>query len=131
MITQANATSLLQAASVQLPSKPAGEGGQAALSAQIAARQLRQDGLKTSASSSVQQQLTTEEFKRASEELQRRIQVVAPELQFSVDHDSGRTIIKVTDPATNEIIRQIPSEEVLALNKELDRFQSLLLSHKV
>lgn len=35
------------------------------------------------------------------------------ELAFQIDEDSGRTVITVTNPATGEIIRQIPSEEAL------------------
>ena len=36
-------------------------------------------------------------------------------LQFSVDDASGRMVIKVTDTETNEVIRQIPPEQVLAI----------------
>jgi len=32
------------------------------------------------------------------------------DLQFSVDQDSGRTVIKVVDSETEQVIRQIPSE---------------------
>ncbi|MEM9103483.1 MAG: flagellar protein FlaG [Pseudomonadota bacterium] len=37
------------------------------------------------------------------------------DLEFSVDNDSGRTIITVKDRRTEEIIRQIPSEDVLKI----------------
>ncbi len=40
-------------------------------------------------------------------------------LQFSVDETSGRTIIKVMDADTREVIRQIPPEEVVALARHL------------
>jgi flagellar protein FlaG len=40
-------------------------------------------------------------------------------LRFSVDDDSGRTVIRVVDPETDEVIRQIPPEEVLNLAKHL------------
>lgn len=36
-------------------------------------------------------------------------------LRFSMDDDSGRTIVRVIDTETDEVIRQIPSEEMLAL----------------
>jgi flagellar protein FlaG len=42
------------------------------------------------------------------------------ELRFSVDHDSGETVIKVVDQETDEVVRQIPSEEVVALRKRLE-----------
>jgi flagellar protein FlaG len=41
------------------------------------------------------------------------------ELRFSVDHDSGETVIKVIDRETKEVVRQIPSEELMALRKRL------------
>jgi len=36
-------------------------------------------------------------------------------LRFSIDDDSGRTIVRVLDTETDEVIRQIPSEETLAV----------------
>jgi len=42
------------------------------------------------------------------------------ELRFSVDQDSGETVIKVVDRETEEVVRQIPSEEVVALRKRLE-----------
>lgn len=42
------------------------------------------------------------------------------ELQFSVDKDSGDAVIKVVDRATDEVLRQIPGEDVLRLRKRLE-----------
>lgn len=42
------------------------------------------------------------------------------ELRFSVDEDSGETVIKVIDQQTEEVVRQIPSEEVVRLRKRLE-----------
>ncbi len=36
-------------------------------------------------------------------------------LQFRMDEASGRAVITVTNPATGELIRQIPSDEVLKM----------------
>ena len=36
-------------------------------------------------------------------------------LNFQVHEASGRTIVRVVNPETDEVIRQIPSEEVLKL----------------
>ncbi|MGS2724137.1 flagellar protein FlaG [Porticoccus sp. GXU_MW_L64] len=43
------------------------------------------------------------------------VQNIARELQFQVDDVTGNTLITVTDSDTQEVIRQIPSEEVVAL----------------
>lgn len=72
---------------------------------------------------------TPQQLQQAVEELQRKVQISAPNLQFSIDHDTGRTVVKVIDANTNEVIRQIPAEEILRLSKEIGRMQGLLL-HK-
>ena len=41
------------------------------------------------------------------------------ELHFNVDKESGRTVIRVIDPESDEVIRQIPPEEILALARYL------------
>ena len=40
-------------------------------------------------------------------------------LRFAVDEGSGRTVITVINAATNEIVRQIPEEEILAIARAL------------
>jgi len=48
------------------------------------------------------------------------VQSVKRNLQFSIDNDSGRTVVKVIDADTDKVIRQIPSEEVLSMAKRLE-----------
>ena len=52
------------------------------------------------------------------------------DLQFSVDKDSDRLIVKVVDSETQEVIRQIPSEEMLRIARSLDSSESLILREK-
>jgi flagellar protein FlaG len=47
------------------------------------------------------------------------VQSLKRDLHFSVDEDSGKTVVTVVDPATGDVIRQIPSEEVLAIARRL------------
>jgi flagellar protein FlaG len=49
------------------------------------------------------------------------------DLVFSIDPDSERTIVKIVDRNTNEILRQIPSQEALDIAKALDSAQGLLI----
>lgn len=46
-------------------------------------------------------------------------QVMSRQLQFDVDDESGRTVVRVLDKDSGDIIRQIPSEEVLALARQM------------
>jgi len=50
------------------------------------------------------------------------------ELEFSTDDDSGRTIVKVVNKETEEIIRQIPSDEFLRMSNSMDEVKSALFS---
>ena len=43
------------------------------------------------------------------------VQNLSRDLQFMVDDASGRTVIKVLDTETKEVIRQIPPEELLRI----------------
>jgi flagellar protein FlaG len=48
-------------------------------------------------------------------------------VQFSVDQDSNRTVVKVVDLETKKVIRQFPNEDVLAMSKALDKLQGLMV----
>ena len=52
-------------------------------------------------------------------DLNRIAQAVQRNLSFSVDAPSGQTVIRVVDTATGDTIRQIPSDEALALAAHL------------
>ncbi|WDZ98048.1 flagellar protein FlaG [Herbaspirillum sp. WKF16] len=54
----------------------------------------------------------------------------ASALNFSKDQDTGKTIVKVVDTATDTVIRQIPTEEAVAIAKSIDKMQGLLINHK-
>jgi flagellar protein FlaG len=66
-------------------------------------------------------------LKRMTEELQRRVGGADAQIQFSVDESTGISVVKVTDRTTHEVIRQIPSEEVLQIAKNVDHYKEGLL----
>lgn len=68
---------------------------------------------------------------QAVEEMRNAIAPVAQNLQFSIDEDIGRTIVKVVDASTDEVIRQIPSEEIVAIAKAMNKLQGLLIQQEV
>ncbi len=63
---------------------------------------------------------TQEATKEAIERLQSYADRLNRDLEFSIDDSSGRTIVTVRDGSTDEVIRQIPSEEALRLANEID-----------
>ena len=77
------------------------------------------------------QKPNAEQIQKAMENLKQATQSTAQNLQFSVDRDTNQTVIRVVDGNTNEVIRQIPSEEVLQIAKSLDKLSGLILRQKV
>ena len=55
------------------------------------------------------------------------VQTVQRDLQFEVDNDLGKTIVKVVDQSTQEVIRQIPDEVALRLAENLQQDEPLTL----
>ncbi|WP_144957762.1 flagellar protein FlaG [Pseudomonas oryzihabitans] len=51
-------------------------------------------------------------------------------LDFSVDDSTGEVVVKVIDGESGKLVRQIPTEEVLKLSKQLDDFRSLMFEAK-
>lgn len=74
--------------------------------------------------------INEEELNSAVKDVRRFIDTFSAQLDFSVDDDSGRTIVKVIDTETKELIRQIPSREMLEIAKALDNFKGLFVQHK-
>ena len=71
-----------------------------------------------------------EQVKQAVQKIQGAVNNLAQNLQFSIDEDTGKTIIKVMDVHTEEVIRQIPTEEAVEIARTLDKVQGLLFNGK-
>lgn len=74
--------------------------------------------------------VTQEKQNEAVKKLNEFVTATNHALEFSVDEDSGRQLVKLIDTQTKEVIRQIPTEEALQIAKALDRFQGLLIQNK-
>ena len=68
-----------------------------------------------------------DEINKAVEKVQKFVSATASDIQFSLDDDSGVMVVKVIDRGTKEVIRQIPSKEMLELAQALERLQGLLI----
>ena len=69
------------------------------------------------------QDITAGELGDAVENINQFVNAQGRSLNFSVDEESGKPIVKVLDLDTKEVIRQIPSEEVLTMAKAIKRLQ--------
>ncbi len=49
-------------------------------------------------------------------------------VQFKIDPDYKELIVKVVDQETGQLIRQIPTEEVVKMSKAMDNLKGLLFA---
>lgn len=59
------------------------------------------------------------ELDGAVKEFNDYVQSISRNLEFSVDKDANRTVIRVVDSQTGDVVRQIPAEEMLQLARHL------------
>jgi flagellar protein FlaG len=80
---------------------------------------------------SVKAALSSDELKNLASEIQRKVSAISSDLQFSVDQETGKDLIRVTDRTTKKIVWQFPSEEALNITKALDQYQKgVMLNRK-
>lgn len=68
--------------------------------------------------------ISESEIESAVNEINDFVQSQSRQLNFSYDNESQRSVIKVTDSESGDVIRQIPSEDVLNLSERLKGLQS-------
>jgi flagellar protein FlaG len=71
-----------------------------------------------------------DEVKESVNRINKTIQGLTRNLEFTVDEDTKMNVVKVVDTKTKDVIRQFPSEEVLVIAKALDKLQGLLLKDR-
>lgn len=79
------------------------------------------------------QRPSPEQLKTAADNINRAMQQANQnlEFEFTMDTDTKKTVVKVVDKQTGELVRQIPTEETLEIARSIDKFQrSLLLNQK-
>lgn len=63
------------------------------------------------------------ELDQAVENVAGYVQNIARDINFSVDANTNRPVVTVTDQLSGEVIRQIPNEEMLEISKNLEDAQ--------
>jgi flagellar protein FlaG len=71
-------------------------------------------------------QESKQQISSAVSEINNFFQMAQRSLSFSLDESSGKMVMQITDTETHEVIRQIPSEDVLKLAKHLDELTGVL-----
>jgi flagellar protein FlaG len=78
-----------------------------------------------------EQQPTTTQLQNVVDNINKAMKQSNRNLEFSVDTDTKKSIVKLVDSETGDVIRQFPSEEALAISRSIENIQKgLLLKQK-
>lgn len=92
--------------------------------AQVAATTIKPSGINEAA------QPTREVVAKAAAQLQEFVSSMGRNLNFSIDETTGYNVVKVVNPDTGELIRQLPSEELLKISRDFQRLNNVLVSQR-
>lgn len=62
---------------------------------------------------------------QALRELNQRLHAWSTNLRFEIDDETSRVVVQVVDSETGDVVRQIPSEEVMQMSRMLGKLQGL------
>ncbi len=88
---------------------------------------LQKNAVSASGALDKQTATTQEDVDQAVEKINNAVRTFSQKLEFSVDKETDAFVVQVVDKETKEVLRQIPSEEVLNIAKALDKLQGLLI----
>ncbi len=71
--------------------------------------------------------LTTKDIEKLKEDTNRVLAQINIQLDFTVDKDLKRIVVKVIDKETGKVIRQIPPEEMLKIAKRMEEMSGVLI----
>jgi flagellar protein FlaG len=75
-------------------------------------------------------QSTRAAIDKAAQELESFVHSMGRNINISVDGNTGYHVVTVTNPDTGEVIRQMPSPELLKIAQSLPKFDGLFLNRK-
>ncbi|MEM0955689.1 MAG: flagellar protein FlaG [Pseudomonadota bacterium] len=85
-----------------------------------ARQQLAEDGkIQPPPAADTTADAAVEGLRDAIDEVQNYLQRFSRDLEISVDEELGATVVRVIDTATEELVRQIPAEDVLEIARFL------------
>ena len=95
------------------------------------ARQGLSNNEQTAPPATESSQPSNQQLEQAAENMNKHVQSLKRDLHFSVDDDTGETIIRVVDSESQKTIRTIPSDEFLSIQQQFNQSVGLLLNARV
>ena len=98
----------------------------------LQAEVVRSDALKGRETALPATPPAADDLRAAAARLKQVVEVASGrQLRFDIDDESDAFLVKIKDEANGEVIKQIPSEEVLDLRRRLDELVGMLVDKTV
>jgi len=72
-----------------------------------------------------------EQVKQAIVDINNVIKSMSSNVEFSIDKETQERVVKVINKHSGEVIRQMPTEEMLNIAKEINKLQGLIIRQTV
>jgi flagellar protein FlaG len=95
------------------------EGAKASTRASVVVPNTNPEPVQAEPSKDVSQDNSAQNLQGAVSQINDYVQNLQRSLLFTVDEASGKDVVTVLDSETDEVIRQYPSEEILAIARRL------------
>jgi len=67
---------------------------------------------------------------QAARRIEDFVKSVGRSLSFSVESGTGHSVLRVVNPNSGEVIRQLPAEETMRIARSIDYLQSVLVNQR-
>ncbi len=74
--------------------------------------------------------LAPHEIRTVVDGLNKVMQTFSTDLEFSIDASTKQVVVTVTDKNTHQVIRQIPSEEMLRVSQHIAQLLGIVYDHE-
>jgi flagellar protein FlaG len=74
-----------------------------------------------------EKKVSEEGVKKIVHDINEQLQSIHTELNFSVDKETDRMVLKIVNSKTHEVIRQIPAEDALRLSSRISKLLGVLV----
>ena len=106
---------------------PAGDTALSGMEGQI--DESRSAAKSTTQSASENEKTQSSSLASLAKELNDAMAMFSTDISFSIDKDTGKTVIKVIDNTTKKVIRQIPPEDMLRVAAHIKELVGILYDH--
>jgi len=73
---------------------------------------------------------SAEQVEKAAHVANQRLELAESQIRFNVTNEAGRTVVKMVDTQTKEVLLQIPNEQMMQIAQNLDKTKGMAVQER-